>query len=76
MLIIYTLLVTLILFILWLCALARKMYYESKDNLKEITHVHDQDVNSTVLQPDYLSEEEMAVLFSERVFFDCYKSGN
>lgn len=53
---------------------------ENKRHLKAINHDHHQAVNATVLQPldipTNMEEEDVAVLFSERVFVDCYKSCN
>ena len=83
MILIYTLIAAFILGIVRLLALARKMYEENENTLSTTTNDHVQHINATVLQPDsipqevnVLSEEDMAVFYSESPFFDCYRSPN
>lgn len=64
---------------LWLFLIIRTFLLfrnENKRITKQLADDHHKNINDTVLVSDCLSEEEVGVFYSERPFFDCYKSLN
>jgi hypothetical protein len=60
-----------------------RIYKQNRNALKQVEDAHYKNINATILHPndipkavDMVSEEDMAVFYSEQPFFDCYKSSN
>lgn len=65
---------------LYIIGVAALVFIARSENKKTAQHVHDQYITDTLLQridiPDDSEDEDVAVLFSERVSLDGFKSLN